>query len=117
MSRVDAVRLAIEKAQEDQPAKLDGAAMASDAFFPFPDGPEAAIEPGVQRDHPARRVQAGPRGDRGLRSRGRRDGLHGPPALPALAPSLPLRLRARSSVAELRTFNPGVLGSNPSGPI
>ncbi len=48
MSRVDAVRLAIEKAKEDQPAKLDGAAMASDAFFPFPDGPEAAIEPGIR---------------------------------------------------------------------
>jgi phosphoribosylaminoimidazolecarboxamide formyltransferase/IMP cyclohydrolase len=48
MSRVDSVRLAIEKARESQPAKLDGAAMASDAFFPFPDGPEAAIEPGVR---------------------------------------------------------------------
>jgi phosphoribosylaminoimidazolecarboxamide formyltransferase / IMP cyclohydrolase len=48
MSRVDAVRLAIEKAGEEQSAKLDGAAMASDAFFPFPDGPEAAIEPGIR---------------------------------------------------------------------
>jgi phosphoribosylaminoimidazolecarboxamide formyltransferase / IMP cyclohydrolase len=44
MSRVDSVRLAIEKAGDKS---LDGAAMASDAFFPFPDGPELAIAAGV----------------------------------------------------------------------
>src|ERR687885_561918 len=44
MSRVDSVKLAIEKARRS----LDGAAMASDAFFPFPDGPEAAIDVGVR---------------------------------------------------------------------
>ena len=46
MSRVDSVKLAIEKAGE---RKLDvqGAAMASDAFFPFADGPLVAIEAGV----------------------------------------------------------------------
>jgi phosphoribosylaminoimidazolecarboxamide formyltransferase/IMP cyclohydrolase len=43
MSRVDSVRLAIEKAQ----VPLNGAAMASDAYFPFPDGPELAIDAGV----------------------------------------------------------------------
>jgi phosphoribosylaminoimidazolecarboxamide formyltransferase/IMP cyclohydrolase len=43
MSRVDSVRLAIEKAQAD----LTGAAMASDAFFPFPDGVELGTEAGV----------------------------------------------------------------------
>ncbi|HUZ27815.1 MAG TPA: bifunctional phosphoribosylaminoimidazolecarboxamide formyltransferase/IMP cyclohydrolase [Solirubrobacteraceae bacterium] len=43
MSRVDSVRLAIEKAQSD----LTGSVMASDAFFPFADGPELAIEAGV----------------------------------------------------------------------
>ena len=43
MSRVDAVRLAIEKAQ----SSLDGALMASDAFFPFPDGPELALQAGI----------------------------------------------------------------------
>ena len=48
MSRVDAVQLAVAKARETQPGMLDGAVMASDAFFPFPDGPEAAIEPGVK---------------------------------------------------------------------
>jgi phosphoribosylaminoimidazolecarboxamide formyltransferase/IMP cyclohydrolase len=43
MSRVDSVRLAIEKAQ----SPLQGAALASDAYFPFPDGPELAIDSGV----------------------------------------------------------------------
>jgi phosphoribosylaminoimidazolecarboxamide formyltransferase/IMP cyclohydrolase len=43
MSRVDSVRLAIEKSQTE----LGGAAMASDAFFPFADGPQLAMEAGV----------------------------------------------------------------------
>src|SRR6185312_11983996 len=47
MSRVDAVRIAVEKAQDAQPALLAGAALASDAFFPFADGPELAMRAGV----------------------------------------------------------------------
>jgi phosphoribosylaminoimidazolecarboxamide formyltransferase/IMP cyclohydrolase len=43
MSRVDSVRLAVEKAQ----VELRGAVLASDAFFPFADGPQLAIEAGV----------------------------------------------------------------------
>ena len=43
MSRVDSVRIAVEKARAD----LRGSAMASDAFFPFSDGPALAIEAGV----------------------------------------------------------------------
>jgi phosphoribosylaminoimidazolecarboxamide formyltransferase / IMP cyclohydrolase len=45
-SRVDAVRLALEKAHEHRhdPA---GAALASDAFFPFADGPQLALDAGV----------------------------------------------------------------------
>ena len=46
MSRVDSVRLAIEKARSAG-ADLAGAALASDAFFPFADGPQAAIEAGI----------------------------------------------------------------------
>jgi phosphoribosylaminoimidazolecarboxamide formyltransferase/IMP cyclohydrolase len=42
-SRVDAVKLAVAKAGE----RARGAAMASDAFFPFPDGVEVAAEAGV----------------------------------------------------------------------
>jgi phosphoribosylaminoimidazolecarboxamide formyltransferase / IMP cyclohydrolase len=51
MSRVDSVRLAVEKchnAREDEAeALLAGSAVASDAFFPFADGPQAAIEAGA----------------------------------------------------------------------
>jgi phosphoribosylaminoimidazolecarboxamide formyltransferase/IMP cyclohydrolase len=46
MSRVDSVRLAIEKAGE-RGLQVEGSAMASDAFFPFADGPLVAIEAGV----------------------------------------------------------------------
>ncbi len=47
MSRVDAVRIAIEKAQAFRPEQLAGAALASDAFFPFADGPQLAFDAGV----------------------------------------------------------------------
>ncbi len=45
MSRVDSVRLAVEKSRLDS---LRGAALASDAFFPFADGPELAIAAGIE---------------------------------------------------------------------
>jgi phosphoribosylaminoimidazolecarboxamide formyltransferase/IMP cyclohydrolase len=47
MSRVDSVRIAIEKARAAQPELLAGSALASDAFFPFADGPQLAIDAGV----------------------------------------------------------------------
>ena len=47
MSRVDAVRIAVEKAQQAQPELLAGSVLASDAYFPFPDGPELAMAAGV----------------------------------------------------------------------
>jgi len=46
MSRVDAVRLAVEKARE-LGHSLEGAVLASDAFFPFADGPALALEAGI----------------------------------------------------------------------
>jgi phosphoribosylaminoimidazolecarboxamide formyltransferase/IMP cyclohydrolase len=46
MSRVDAVRIAIEKAREHGHG-LEDAVLASDAFFPFADGPELALRAGV----------------------------------------------------------------------
>ncbi|HYP48468.1 MAG TPA: bifunctional phosphoribosylaminoimidazolecarboxamide formyltransferase/IMP cyclohydrolase, partial [Thermoleophilaceae bacterium] len=58
-SRVESVRLALDKARQAG-LSLDGAVLASDAFFPFADGPQAAIDAGVramiqpggsQRDH------------------------------------------------------------------
>ena len=47
MSRVDSVRIAIEKARAAQPGLLAGSALSSDAFFPFADGPQLAIDAGV----------------------------------------------------------------------
>jgi phosphoribosylaminoimidazolecarboxamide formyltransferase / IMP cyclohydrolase len=44
MSRVDSVRLALEKSRLDD---LAGTVLASDAFFPFADGPELAMQAGV----------------------------------------------------------------------
>ncbi len=48
MSRVDAVRIAVEKAQSAQPGLLAGAVLASDAYFPFADGPQLAIDAGIR---------------------------------------------------------------------
>jgi phosphoribosylaminoimidazolecarboxamide formyltransferase / IMP cyclohydrolase len=51
MSRVDSVRLAVEKCREargeEAEALLAGSSLASDAFFPFADGPELAILAGT----------------------------------------------------------------------
>jgi phosphoribosylaminoimidazolecarboxamide formyltransferase/IMP cyclohydrolase len=51
MSRVDSVRIAVEKARANQERAgtdlLVGASLASDAFFPFADGPELAIAAGI----------------------------------------------------------------------
>jgi phosphoribosylaminoimidazolecarboxamide formyltransferase / IMP cyclohydrolase len=51
MSRVDSVRLAVEKCRdargEEADALLADSALASDAFFPFADGPELAIQAGA----------------------------------------------------------------------
>ncbi|MFB6141726.1 MAG: bifunctional phosphoribosylaminoimidazolecarboxamide formyltransferase/IMP cyclohydrolase [Halorientalis sp.] len=49
VSRVDAVELAAKKADRDAEGKsAEGAVMASDAFFPFPDGIEVAAEAGIE---------------------------------------------------------------------
>jgi phosphoribosylaminoimidazolecarboxamide formyltransferase / IMP cyclohydrolase len=47
MSRVDSVRIAVEKAS-GAGIDLSGGALASDAFFPFADGPQLAIDAGVR---------------------------------------------------------------------
>src|SRR4051812_14237114 len=52
MSRVDSVRLAVEKCRfaraEEATRLLEGSVVASDAFFPFADGPQAAIDAGAR---------------------------------------------------------------------
>jgi phosphoribosylaminoimidazolecarboxamide formyltransferase / IMP cyclohydrolase len=47
MSRVDAVRIAVDKAVAAS-NDLQGAVLASDAFFPFADGPQLAIDAGIR---------------------------------------------------------------------
>jgi phosphoribosylaminoimidazolecarboxamide formyltransferase / IMP cyclohydrolase len=47
MSRVDAVRIAVEKARTFQPELLAGAALASDAYLPFADNVELAAAAGI----------------------------------------------------------------------
>ena len=50
MSRVDSVRIAAEKAGdsfEGEERPLEGTTVASDAFFPFPDGPLSALDAGA----------------------------------------------------------------------
>jgi phosphoribosylaminoimidazolecarboxamide formyltransferase/IMP cyclohydrolase len=51
MSRVDSVAIAVDKAKgaqgPDVERLLAGSAMASDAFFPFPDGVQAGIQAGA----------------------------------------------------------------------
>jgi phosphoribosylaminoimidazolecarboxamide formyltransferase/IMP cyclohydrolase len=47
-SRVDAARQAVEKARTiSGDASLRGAACASDAFYPFPDGVDVCLDAGV----------------------------------------------------------------------
>ena len=46
-SRVDAVKIALDKAREHG-HDVTGAVLASDAFFPFPDGPGLALDAGVK---------------------------------------------------------------------
>ena len=49
VSRVDAVEIADMKARKDAEGKSpEGSVMASDAFFPFPDGIEKAAEAGIE---------------------------------------------------------------------
>ena len=52
MSRLDSVRLAVTKASEaaslaGEGGRLEGSVVASDAFFPFADGLEAALDAGA----------------------------------------------------------------------
>ena len=44
VNRVDAARLAIERAGE----RAAGSVAASDAFFPFPDGPQLLLDAGIR---------------------------------------------------------------------
>ena len=80
MSRVDSSWIATRKAGD----RAQGAVLASDAFFPFPDALEVAADAGCARRDPSRRFEGRRRGARG--GRGARHGrrAHRTPALPTL---------------------------------
>ena len=111
MSRVDAARIAARKA-EDAAKELKlaapltkGSVVASDAFFPFPDGLLVAIEAGATAViQPGGSVQRR-RGDRGRRRARRRHGVHRHAAFPALsAAGVTLRggmARSRSALRQI----------------
>ena len=83
MSRVDSVRLAIEKAR-DGGHDLSGSALATRRVLPVLRRAAARGRGGRDLHHPAGRLQARSRGGRGRRRGRHLDGLHAPPALQAL---------------------------------
>ncbi len=90
MSRVDAVRIAIEKARE-LGHDVEGSVLASDAFFPFADGPQLALEAGVRAIIQPGGIEARRRGDRGGLGGRCGDGVHAPAPVPPL--NGPTRMR------------------------
>ncbi len=136
MSRVDAVRIAVEKAHATQPQLLAGCALASDAFFPFRRRARSRHRRRRQSRHPARRIGAR-RGRRaGRRAGRRRDGRDRRPPLPPLAPAgrrrcaerrpRSLAYRSRETLAPLASpFRPArhapcvlaPLGRRPAGRV
>ena len=80
MSRVDSVKIAVMKAQ----TPLTGSVVASDAFFPFPDGVEEAAKAGatafIQPGGSVRDADVIAAADK----LGSGDGFHGRAAFPAL---------------------------------
>ena len=80
MSRVDSVRLAIEKSQ----LLLAGHRPRLRRLLPLRRRRPVGVGRGRDRNHPARRLHPRPRGRRGGRRRRRGHGLHLAPALPPL---------------------------------
>ena len=83
MSRVDSVRLAIEKAR-DAGTRSPRRRARLRRVLPVRRRPAARGRGGRHLDHPARRLQARPRGRRGRRRGRDQHGLHPPPPLQAL---------------------------------
>ena len=84
MSRVDAVKLAAWKA-DGAGHDTQGSVLASDAFFPFRDGVDAAAEIGVRAIVPAWRLGQGSGGRRSGRRAWAGNGHDRPETLPPLA--------------------------------
>ena len=91
-----------------RPRPRPASALASDAFFPFPDGPQIALDAGMTAI-----VQPGgstPRRGRDRRGRrgGRRDGLHRAPPLPPLGAATSYLRGGRISTVECFVVFPPV---------
>ena len=99
MSRVDSVRLAVEKARDDR-QRAAGRRARLRRVLPVRRRPAARGRRGRHVDHPARRLQARPRGRRGGRRGRDQHGVHAPPPLQALTASA--RRSARSAAAARR---------------
>ena len=82
-SRVDAVRIAVEKAQRARPRSRGRGARVG-RVLPVRGRRRGRARGGDRGDHPARRLEAGRRGGRGGLEGRARDGPHAPPPLPAL---------------------------------
>ena len=80
VNRVDSCRLAVSRAGD----RAAGSVAASDAFFPFADGPGVLIDGRRAGDRRARRVDPRRRDDRRVRGGRRRAVLHRHPPLHAL---------------------------------
>ena len=83
-SRVDSVKLALQKAHEHG-HDVRGAVLASDAFFPFPDGPQAALDAGVTGIIQPGGSKRDDEVTEAVRAAGADDGADGPPPLPPLS--------------------------------
>jgi len=79
-NRVESGEIATKKAA----GRARGGAAASDAFYPFPDGVEAAADAGVRGRHPTGRLDGRRDCDRTSRRTRTCDGAHGRTALPPL---------------------------------
>ena len=89
MSRVDSVRLAVEKApRESRRPRSRAPRWPRMRSSPSPTA-RGGDRGGCDGGHPARRLAARPRGDRGRQPGRHRDGLHRPAPLPALSHQAP----------------------------
>ena len=120
MSRVDSVRIAAQKAAEaaanaglaEPPTR--GSVVASDAFYPFADGLEAAIAAGATAAIQPGGSRRDARGHRRRRPRRDRDGVHRHPPFPALIPPALIPAPASASWrSQLRNARPSGRSSAP----
>ena len=108
MSRVDAVKIAVEKASEHG-HELDRRGAGVGCVLPVPGRPASRARGRREVDHPAGRLEARPGRDRRSRESRRDDGLHPPAPLPPLGIGRSERTASRISsslAARIETSSP-----------